>query len=371
MFRFVLFIAGFFTFLLLVMEVFFRTIVLGPQFPADIFDPTYGIYRYKPSPQTGTYTFGKKAEISATWEINRQGWNSAVDFKPKSARSKPAVAIIGDSYVENLYVPPALHMERIIQDSLHDQAEIYALGTKGTPLSQLVKVATYTKQEFNPEVILVMVNPRNLPESITSHRRIPFARQYYLTGSKVTVVTPKPRASSSVKEFLRKSRFYTYLKTNFALTLTPPKDPLKGSQADSTAIAQADSILLDQISLISEWLIVDFKEAVGDSRLVFALHPYRPSIYAEEIPLRQSPMTARFQEVLDKHNMPYLDLNPHYYQVYHQDKKPFEFESNMHYNQYGTEVAANGIAPWLQTQIVSDQMIAEDTTNRQDSFLIN
>jgi hypothetical protein len=82
-------------FLLFVLELVFRFVIPACNRPQAIFDEKTRLYRYKAN-QNGLFTIGKFAQQTAKYRINNYGWNSPIDYSKK--KSKPRIAIIGDSY---------------------------------------------------------------------------------------------------------------------------------------------------------------------------------------------------------------------------------------------------------------------------------
>ncbi len=349
--KFIGYIGGFFVLLLLVLEVFFRVVIPGPELPVAAFNPTYSLFSNQTEPAQGLYTYGKLAEIQATWHINQQGWNAAKDFLPAEKRSNPAIVILGDSYIENLYQAPDQHMEVHIEQALTQPHEVYGIGKRGTPLSHFAAFAAYAQAHIAPAYTLVLVNHLGVPESFADYRKMPQARQYKLDKSEVISIPAKPKSSSTLKDLLAKSRLYTYLRTNFALQLTPPRDPF--FQPPTPEIVQQDSVRLSkQLELVHTQFLEDMSVAAGRSKVLYILHPYRTSIYAGDTPVQQSRWLQLFKQVLEQQGAAYLDLNVHFQEVYQREGKRFEYDINNHFNEYGTKVAAEGIAQWLNEMMV-------------------
>src|SRR6266498_273429 len=85
-------------------EVFFTYVIRAAQQPWGYYDPTDKIARFAVEQREGVYTIGRFAEQRARWRINNAGWNSDIDYVSADKRSKPLIAVIGDSYIEAMHV---------------------------------------------------------------------------------------------------------------------------------------------------------------------------------------------------------------------------------------------------------------------------
>ena len=104
--------------LILVLEVIFRTAIPACRLPAACFDEKAGLFKYCPGAGEGLATFGPFAEQRGRWRINGHGGNSAIDYEERKTR--PRIAVIGDSYVEAFQVDADRNYPALMRAALAD-----------------------------------------------------------------------------------------------------------------------------------------------------------------------------------------------------------------------------------------------------------
>ncbi len=86
-----------------------------------------GSFLYKPG-QKGKWIRGSDAEIKSEFNINSAGWNSSKEYF--FGENKKYIALIGDSYIEGLHVPPDSSIGRKIEVLRHD-VTVHEYGRSG------------------------------------------------------------------------------------------------------------------------------------------------------------------------------------------------------------------------------------------------
>jgi hypothetical protein len=331
----------------LLMEAFFQVSGLSPDIPYARYDAEYSLtLSDRSADSVGWYTYGKRAEIKAPWRINAAGWNSAFDFHRDPSR--PLVAVVGDSYVENLYCAPEAHLDYQMANILPDPYRVYNFGRRGLPMSHFVPMTAYVKDHFEPAWIVYLINHRNLGESVARISRGRYFLQYDQRGDSLYTLPPQPYHSSQLKRILSYSATFRYVSANFALKIKWPKLSLQPLAAPPMPPAQRpENQPLQRI--IARRILQDLASQAGDSRVLFVLHPNRPPIYEGTRPAPESRVMAIVRGQLDTLGLPYLSLNPAFVAAYDRDHTPFEFESNEHWTPYANRVAAQAIATHLQS----------------------
>ncbi|WNJ19762.1 alginate O-acetyltransferase AlgX-related protein [Pontibacter sp. G13] len=333
--------------LLVVAEMFFRWVIPAPEIPAAYFDPTYQIMRNDAEgPRTGQYTNGRLSEIRAPWRLNEHGWNSAFDFVPKAGRSKPLVAVVGDSYVENLYCAPESHLDYLIYEGLEQEMDVFGFGRRGGNFSNFVPMIDYVNQEFQPDVYVFVVNHRNLRESIMELGRKPNFMQVAWENQQWKTIPAKAYQPHPFKEMANSSAIVRYLRMNIPMELAWPHLPPLFPQEE---MAETPKPEVDQTAACLH-LIQEMQQRAGNTPILFVLHPNRPSIYDGDVPVVQTEELQIVKESLQSMNLPVVDLNSAFKQAYERDQKLFEFEVNQHWNEYANEVAAGEIVRFLKLE---------------------
>jgi len=343
--------------LFVAMEVFFRVAVLAPEMPYDRYDAASGMTLSDPGLQKeGTFTYGKKGEIRANWRINEAGWNSAFEFEQQG--EKPLVAILGDSYIENLYCEPKDHMDAQVHDLLGGNHRVYGFGRRGIAMSQFPLMTRYIVTQYHPEWLVVVINHRNIGESIPRIRRNKMMNQYEVMGDSVVRIPAEPYKVNSLKRILIKSAFYRYFFTNFAFQIKWPR--LTWDQTPVQAMPPnrdpKNNPIKEQVSHV---ILQDILAEAGDTKVLFVLHPERKDMYeAESLPPQSHHMEV-MTRVLEDRNLDYIDLHPVFFSAWQREGKKFEFDNNNHWNAYGNAVAAQGVAEALLTHMQAEKQQAE------------
>ena len=161
-----------------VLELFFRFAVPGSSLPFTEWEPPHWIRLHDPHRNlTGTYSFGRLAEVRGRWRVNNAGWVSTVDYLPLSERRKPLVAILGDSFVEAVQTDVDDRFDSVLLSRPGRAYDVYALGVGGCTLSHNIPLSRYAQERFRPDVVVVVVTRTSLRESMAELRRLPLSYQ--------------------------------------------------------------------------------------------------------------------------------------------------------------------------------------------------
>lgn len=88
--------------LIFLLELFFRFVIPACTPPQNFFGENDLIFKFAPNQTGGIYSVGWAARHRAQWRINNHGWNSPIDYD--TTKTRPRIAVIGDSYVEAMQV---------------------------------------------------------------------------------------------------------------------------------------------------------------------------------------------------------------------------------------------------------------------------
>jgi len=208
-------------FIFIILEIFFRFVIPACNPPQALFDEKTLIYRHKAN-QKGLFTIGKFAQQTAKYRINNYGWNSPIDYSEK--KTKPRIAIIGDSFIEAFQVEPEKAYPSILRKKIGSKYDVYSFGKSGAPLSQYLHISRYVKNTFDPDILVFNVVHNDFDESI----HILNSDSYWLTldfvGDNIIEKTPEPDFSFSQynwkKRILKKSAILRYLLFNLKINKT-------------------------------------------------------------------------------------------------------------------------------------------------------
>ena len=153
-----------FSIILVILELAIRGLGLaGSTMPSTKIN---GEYRYIPGSK-GIWVKGPFANISSTYSINKQGFNSVIsDYKNDSNEFK--IALIGDSYIEGLHVDVERSIGRTIEDLYFDRdISVHEYGISGWNVHNFIQIANEIKNEYN--LIFVLITDKDLSETIKSN----------------------------------------------------------------------------------------------------------------------------------------------------------------------------------------------------------
>lgn len=346
------------------LELFFRFVVPASQHPLTIYDSAYQIELYDSLRQvSGLYVYGRTADVRGRWKVNNYGWVSEVPFEAAERRSKPMVAIIGDSYVENLYCDVQDHLDRYLEQELGGAYAVYAFGNSGCNLAQFISVSRYVRDKFQPALIVYLVNHRNLRESLTTVKRDRDQLQFAPEAGGLKRMEPVQKAPGKLTRMLSHSALYRYLRTNLKIAFDLP-DLTPWDKGDGAPVLDVDNPSAEMrahMAAVADTILSQLAKENGSLPVLYALHPHRPSIYAGDEPLRQTPDQEILMERLRQRGEPYLDLNLYFNETWKREGRKFEFPTNQHWNPYGNKVAARAIARALSASFAARQAMSSDS----------
>ena len=338
----------------LVLELFFRLVIPASDQPMGWFDESQRIYRFDTRRPTGVVTIGRFAQQRGRWHINNAGWNSPVDYV--RSKTKPRIAIIGDSYIEAWHVDSNESYPSKLRVLLGDAFDVYSFGVSGAPLSQYLHMARYAVEQYDPDLLIFTIIHNDFDESL---RRINTGSRHFMLldiqDGRVSETTPEPDPSfvqyNRTKRLLRRSALVRYL--TFNLQISGVLDRLRQRRVEYVANIDPAAIARDQddvrraMHYVGERMATEFK----DRRIVFVMDGPRSAIYANTFDtLNESvqflhTLTA---EVCAENGISLLDLSVPMRKAYAENGRHFESEWDFHWNEYGHEYVARAVADLLE-----------------------
>jgi len=328
-------------------EVFFRVVLPAAQMPWGYYDGSEQIAQFEHGQGSGIYTIGRFASQQGRWRINNMGWNSDIDYLPAAQRSKPLIAVLGDSYIEALQVDVTESVVSVLRRKVGDQYDVYGFGKSGAALSQYLQMSRYVNRTFDPAVIVVNVVHNDFDESLISVRHFP-----YFLGVDMTSGRPEesPLARESIRAKTSTKLFFAsatarYLWFNLGLggKLTervgsrteniPPTArprPPGGAPEPSSDIYKA-----------AEYVMTQFARENPGKELIFMIDAPRKDIYAGT--LAESNvlwMNQLLKRLCAETGSRFIDLTDPFYAKYQRDHQMLSGAEDYHWNAEGHRYAA-------------------------------
>jgi len=89
-----------------------------------------------------------------------------------TGRSKPLIAIIGDSYIESFQVDTGRSVTGILRNLVGSDYEVYGFGMSGASLSTYLQMARYVSKRFEPSILVITVVHNDLHQSICAYSQL-------------------------------------------------------------------------------------------------------------------------------------------------------------------------------------------------------
>jgi len=353
--------------LLLVSELCFRFVLPAPDLPAPAF--IGGVLRHQPG-QRGVYWAG---DVRAPFSINAQGWNSARADYPARRTGGLRIAVVGDSYVEALQVPPDQSIAEDLERNLGAGAQVYRYGISGAPLSQYLHMARKAALPAKPDVLVVLMvhndfdeSWRDVPGMYTRsflHLRVSQgAGQGVGVDSSVAEIPPAPYQQSLASRIGNLSATWRYLaygrqiRSEALRRIFLSQDQPAWYQANIDVSDLAGRESLDRRATAYLFGRLAAESAQAGARLLLVMDGVRGPIEQGEAgspqaqdygsgALRLNRMVA---EEAARLHIPFLDLHPVFAEDFRQRHQPFAFKTDGHWNAHAHALAARAVAAKLR-----------------------
>jgi hypothetical protein len=336
--------------LLIVFEVFFRTIIRADEPPRTIFDEGEKMLCFSNKKDKGLCTEGRFAEIKANWRINNMHWNYPVDYFPE--KKKKLIAVIGDSYIEALQVDVDKKYPFLLRDMIKDKYEVYAFGISGAPLSQYLNISRYVNRHFNPDILIFNIVHNDFDESI---QQLNPGRNYFLKVSidndgliseTIPVTNHSLPQYKPWKMLLYKSALFRYLFLN--LHIKDKEFRVVNKKYEANVNIHDLNAHKELIIRATEYLVKTIRDENKEKRIIFIHDAARDKIYNNT--LNESKLLW-INEMLDRlcknNRIEYINLAPVMQKEYMANHKRFEFGIDMHWNEYGHRFVADYLYEYL------------------------
>jgi hypothetical protein len=122
------------------------------------------------------------------------------------------------------------------------------------------------------------------------------------------------------------------------------------------------------MAAVADTILAQLAEENGDLPVLYALHPHRPSIYAGDEPLKQTPDQEILMQRLRQRGDAYLDLNFYFGETWKREGRKFEFPTNLHWDPYANQVAAKAIAQALRVSFAARQEMTSDSASAREQL---
>jgi hypothetical protein len=334
------------------LEIVLRVMHIATDVPWVEGHPMLG-FKYLPN-QTGTWVVGRFGDEKTRYHINSDGWNATRDFSEKRDPGTVRIAVIGDSYIEALNVPPEASIAALLESHLshRDKVEVYPFGVSGASLSHYLALMRYVRTRFSPDFYIVNIVHNDFEDSLPRVDR-PVFHAVRRAGDSYEEVPPKEYHPILSRRIIGHLAIVRYLHVNLKLNGFGQLHNLRHDQQHQQFEANIDVSTIDvrdMRGLVKYLLGKYLQEVDGDyKRLMLMIDTSREPIYEGTHPQTSSAfqynkLTA---EVCHELSLHYLDLTDPFWQDFQQHKRRFNSVLDGHWDAYGHEVAAKAIENFL------------------------
>ncbi len=339
--------------------VVFRLVFKASDIPRLAFENQ--VVKYEPSQQG---VFRIKDAISAKFSVNAQGWNSGhAGYEIEKPKGVKRIAVIGDSLVDALQVDHDMSFSEQLETLGTGEYQVYRFAIGGAPLSQYLQLLRKEILQYEPDLIIVNISHTDFGESYNFKQGVytsSFLKLEVADGQVKGEIQPKP-LESRWYDPIRSCATWRFLGGRQQFKFQALRDMALGveAQADEPTLDQTDAaetrVLNDRA--VTRYVFERIKKLAKatDSKLLVTINSYSPQIYdrPEEEPdysegaLPLNKMTGETMAALD---IPFLDLHPIFVRAFERNRKPFEFNVDGHWNEYGHSVVAGAIRDFIKAR---------------------
>jgi hypothetical protein len=306
--------------------------------------------RYLPD-RDYVYSKGPLLKMVNEGRVNNEGFVNDQDYSADVEH--PLIAVIGDSFVEALMVPFPSTVTGQLDEKLKGKASVYSFAGSGAPLSQYLVWADYARQKYRPDRMIFVIVGNDFDESLIEYKNAPGFHYFKSDAAGRLELTRVDYAPSGLRSHLRRSALARYLVLNFNIEglLANPKAWLGKVQSQGRFVgnvdAEADPARLARSRLaVHEFLSrLPSLSGLDPKHILFVVDGFRyPATSEESAQLeRQSffgQMRAHFIAEARQQGFEAIDMDTVFYPYFTQNREPYEFPIDGHWNALAHRLAA-------------------------------
>ena len=293
-----------------------------------------------------------------------RGWNFKIKTKKKSnnygffndsnyvknSKTKKII-VIGDSYVAASQIANNDTFFQKIEKEKNYKNKIYSLATDGSAFPDYLQYFNFSLSEFNPEKIIFVIVNNDFDESICEYRDIVNHYYFCIKNKKITVKKKVDQLEDFIiRKFGANSSIVHYIFYNLNINLFKLLNLLKISEE----IKIKKEVDLNKIKLGTDFFLKQIYEnsLIKPENILFITDARRSKIYNQQI-FNSSYFKKKeeiFYEFVDyfilsakKYNFKVIDLHNIFKKDYLINNNKFEYEIDMHWNEYAHDLISKEI----------------------------
>jgi hypothetical protein len=278
--------------------------------------------------------------------VNKQGFVNKHDYDADPAT--PVLAVIGDSYVEALMVPPEETLFGRLESDARSQYggdfRVYSFGASGAPLSQYLVYARHAQDNYNVQAMVFVIIANDFDESLPRyaiHEAFPVFYPDEHGGYNLV----SPRDYVPPRGILRQSALVRYLYWHLNISRTLAKlraliaaqnEPVK--YADNTAADTSARRIRDARTAVDAFLqLLPSYASLPSKNIAFVVDASRGALYdaqsPEDVPNGYFQQVRRyFMEQALAQGYEVRDMAPYFFSEHKETGVHFEWPTDAHWN---------------------------------------
>ena len=329
------------TFILI--EIIFQFLPVSESLQIQAVNEKQPIIHYAKNRTVNVQTGSNFSHITKK-QINNFGYATDINFKLKDDKKSSVIAIIGDSYVEALQVTNKKTFHGILSQSFQ-KIDFYPIAISGSPLSQYLAFADFASNLFKPEAYIFVIFANDFDESYYKYKKVP-GFHYFSSNGQLTRINHKP---SSIKKFLRKSAFLRYL--HIDLKILPRISYIfnKDNYYTPEKMKHPSQIRIDDSLKAVDFFFKHLEKIAQGTPVLMILDANRKSIYEGKKDIDAKRLESIAYKYIKEKTKKYdsislIDMHTIFKRNWLKFKKPFDYNNDYHWNEFGHLLVADTIA---------------------------
>ena len=206
-----LIVFGSLCFVMLALEIVFRFLPVRSVLHTDVLNDAKPIPSYLAN-EKGVWSRDWNFSIVNTLVTNNLGFVNPQDY---GKTDKPAVAVIGDSFVEAAMTPyDRTFYGRLAAKLRPENTLVYTFAMSGAQLPDYLVWARYAIGHFAPQKMVFVIIPNDYDESLAKNKQSPGSYYFYDNKDKSLSLGKVDFAISPLRRFVRSSALLGYITQN-------------------------------------------------------------------------------------------------------------------------------------------------------------
>lgn len=338
------------------LEVLFRFLPVSSGLrtqPVTVDDP---ILRFEPYREF-TYSVGWALEYVNRVRVNNAGFVNSQDYDAKD--TSPLLAVVGDSYVEALVVPPEKALHERLATAVANEGRVYSFAGSGASLSQYLLWAEHAYRAYGAAGAVFVVVGNDFDESLFKYKSAP-GFHYFADHDGQLALRLVEYRPGRLRRLAYISAFGRYLLFNLKIQYANANFTRLLNRLGRDEMADAPAFVGNTSGIASNERMDDSKRAVDAFfRELAARFPADPGMFVFVVDANRhygpdglmslpdsyfARMRRYFMDAAESMGHVVVDMQPIFSEHYRVHRSRFEHENDAHWNALAHELAAKAVS---------------------------